>query len=371
MERQKLIDSIISQLEVTVDESEIRLLANQLWLDAGSPECDGVSFWLNAESQLFAYKREKIAKAILNRVFLPLMQESVASIQDEAQEYTQKAVAVLQKELLENQQLVLPEGVRFHKRIGTFDYLVIEQQPMVRTLLIDTSFHKDGIGTSRYADSRKVNEKQYSIALPYVIYQITLNNYQLSKFHIAFRTKPIKTLNDKLSLCVLPNSHAGGTVCCPFTRHDHANIVDAVNHIVGFYWQSQYRYCLHHSFPSNPAFKTWDAWEKASEENPLFVLQLDWPMLDATLVSWLGNAANERQPAPAGFQDLSSKFIRAASNILSLATETAPAIQTGCLGALLNAKEIPKLRPVVKTTDVDLKMPDDDIQRYHEQWDDV
>ena len=317
MERQELLNSITAQLDVAVDESEIRLLANKLWLDAGSPEGDGASFWLDAESQLLADKREQIAKSILSRVLMPVMQESAASIQDEAQRYTQNAITVLQKELLENQQLVLPEGVRFHKRVGKIDYLVIEQQPMVRTVLVDTSYHKGKIGASRYAEA-SLGAKEYRIALPYVIYQITLSDFQLYKFHIAFRTEPLKTLKDELSLCVLPNSYAEGTVCCPFTRHDCDTIVDAVNNIIGFYWQSQYRYCLHHYFPNDPAFKTWEAWEKASEDNPLFVLNLKWPELGYTLAGYLGDAAKERPPAPpAAFQDLSSKFIRAASDILS------------------------------------------------------
>jgi len=346
MERQELLNSITAQLDVAVDESEIRLLANKLWLDAGSPEGDGASFWLDAEFQLLTDKREQIAKSILNRVLMPVMQESAASIQDEAQRYTQNAIAVLQKELLENQQLVLPEGVRFHKRVGKFDYLVIEQQPMVRTVLVDTSYHKGKIGASRYqevgegatrAAAARAAGNKYRIALPYVIYQITLFDYQLKNFHIAFRTEPLKTLKDKLSLCVLPNSHAEGTVCCPFTRHDCDNIVDAVNHIIGFYWQSQYRYCLHHYFPDDPAFKTWEAWEKASEDNPLFVLNLKWPELGYTLASYLGDAAKEQPPAPpAGFQDLSSKFIRAASDILSF-------------------KEITKPQPVVAMTDRDIQ----------------
>jgi hypothetical protein len=317
MNRQELLDGIISQLDVSVDESEIRFLANQLWLDAGSPEGEGTSFWLNAESQLLAEKRGQIAKSILNQVLMPVMQESAASIQDEAQKYAQSAITVLQKELLENQQLVLPEGVRFHKRVGRIDYLVIEQQPMVRTVLVDTSYHKGKIGGSRYPDA-SLPKKEYRIALPYVVYQITLSDYQLAKFYIAFRTEPLKTLKDKLSLCVLPNSHEEGSVCCPFTRHNYTNIVDAVNHIIGFYWQSQYRYCLHHKFPDDPAFKTWESWEKASEENPLFVLQLAWPELHFTLARFLGDVAKETPPAPpAGFQDVSSKFIQAATNILS------------------------------------------------------
>jgi len=327
MERQELLNGIKSQLDVIVDECDIRSLANKLWLDAGSPSGDGSSYWLDAEARLLTNKREQIAKSILNRVLMPVLQESAASIQDEAQKYTQNAIAVLQKELLENQQLVLPEGVRFHKRVGKLDYLVIEQQPMVRTVLVDTSYHKDKIGASRYADSSAKGPREYRIALPYVIYQITLSDYQLAKFHIAFRTEPLKTLKDKLSLCVLPNSHEEGTVCCPFTSHNHNNIVDAVNHIIGFYWQSQYRYCLHYRFPADPAFKTWEAWEKASEENPLFVLKLVWPELGYTLAQYLGDAAKDRPPAtPAGFQDLSSKFIRAASNILAFRDIPKPAI---------------------------------------------
>lgn len=318
MDRQELLDSITAKLDVAVAEIDIRSLANKLWTDAGSPDGDGESYWLDAESQLLAEKRGQIAKSILNQVLMPVMQDSAASIQDEAQKYTLEAISVLQKELLENQQLVLPEGVRFHKRVGQADYLVIEQQPMVRTILVDTTYHKGKIGTSRYAEGTNGN-KEFRIALPYVIYQISLSNYQLSKFNIAFRNEPLKTLKDKLGMCVLPNSHEEGSVCCPFSRHQHTNIVDAIKHIIGFYWQSQFRYCLHYNFPDDPAFKTWEAWEKASDENPLFVLKLTWPRLRYTLADYLGDAAKEQPPAPpAGFQDLSSKFIQAASNILSI-----------------------------------------------------
>lgn len=319
MNRQELIDAIKPHLPINIDENEIRSLAERLWVDAGSPSGDGEPYWLEAESNLLELKRKQISNEILNRVLMPVLQNSAGEIQDEARKYTKNAISVLQKELLENQQFVLPEGVRFHKRIGNSDILVVEQQPMVRTILVDTAYHQNKIGASRYNElsfeSRKTSQKQFRIALPYVVYYIALNYYQYGSFFIGFRNKPLNALNNELGLCVLPNSHDNGQVCCPFPNHGHKNIVDAVGYLIGTYWQSQFRYCLHHRFPKHPAFDTWEAWEQASKDNPLFVLDLNWSKLDFTMEKLLRRF--ESSPS-AGFQDLSSKFIQATSKILTV-----------------------------------------------------
>lgn len=316
MNRQEVLDLFDKQFPIT--EDEVRSKARELWLADGSPNGnDGTAYWLKAEKQL-RYLRQQFSQSLLKRFVQPIIQEAAAAVEDEAKRYTSSALNVLQQELLANQQLILPEGVRFHKRIGSIDYLVIEQQPMLRTVPVDMNYHKGRYGADRYGEGAS-QPRNVRIALPYVVYQITLTNYQQTEFYIGFRNGPLKTLSDPLGMNILPNSHVEGTVCCPFTKSSAKNIVDAVNHIIGFYWQCEFRYCLHHNIPNLPAFKTWDAWEKASAENPLFVLQVPWHKLHYTLADLLKNVATDKLPAPPpAFQDLSSKFIRAASDILSI-----------------------------------------------------
>lgn len=170
---------------------------------------------------------------------------------------------------------------------------------MLRTVPVDMSYHKPKYGSSRYREGYSDTHNK-RIALPYVIYQITLSGLQLQSFYIAFR-----------------RPYDYGTVCCPFTAHAHKNIVDAVNHYIGFYWQCEYRYCLHHHIPDHPAFKSWADWEKASEDNPLFMLQVPWHKMGFTMADLLKDVAN-KVPTPPAFQDLSSKFIQAASDILTI-----------------------------------------------------
>jgi len=316
MKNQKLLNNIISQLNVPIEESQIRSLANQLWIDAGSPSCDGIKYWLDAEEQLKTLNRNAVAKTILAKVLAPVVQESVAKIQDETKLYTHNVIDVLKKDILANQQQVLPDGVRFHKKVGRYDYLVVEHKPMVRTLLVDTSYHQGKIGASRYPNDNG-KSKQYRIALPYVIYQITLKDFRYFSFKIAFKTQPLKTLRDDLCLCILPNSHETGDVCCPFGNNYSNNIVDAVNDVIGYYWQSQYRYCLHKNFPDHPAFRTWENWEAESEKNPLFVLNVKWTRANFTMNSFLTDVIQNNDSVPSGVQEISSKFLQDISKILN------------------------------------------------------
>lgn len=321
MDRNEILSRIASHLNVAVDEREVRALAAELWQTDGCPSGNDEFYWLAAESHLQAGERQKVAARILQALRTPL-QESSATIQEEAQRYSQSAVKVLQEEMLKQHQFVLPEGTRFHRRIGSVDYLVVEQQPMLRTILVDNQYHKPKMGSDRYGRGPG-DPKQFHIALPYVVYFVALNNLQISKYMMAFRTEPLKSLKDKLYLNVLPNSHEGGTVCCSMGGHSYNNIVDAVNHYIGVYWQAQYRYCLHHHFPDHPAFKSFEAWEKESEANPLFVLHLNWRALPHTLADWLGATVTEQLPSPpAKMQELSSKFVRRASEILTLQSQS-------------------------------------------------
>lgn len=316
MKNKKLLENIISQLNVPIEESQIRSLANQLWIDAGSPSCDGIKYWIDAEKQLKTSNIKDVAETILAKVLAPVVQESVAEIQDETTFYTTKVMGVLKKDILQNQQQVLPEGVRFHKKVGRYDYLVVEHKPMVRTLLVDTSFHEGKIGATRYAIVAS-KSKKYRIALPYVIYQITLKDFRYYDFKIAFKTQPLKTLNDDLCLCVLPNTHSTGNVCCPFGFNYFNNIVDAVNDVIGHYWQSEYRYCLHHYFPDHPAFHTWENWEAESLKNPLFVLNVKWKRADFTMNSFLREVIDTNDSVPAEVQKVSSTFLQNVSKILN------------------------------------------------------
>jgi hypothetical protein len=323
MDRLKLYNAICEQVQqIIIPPQEISELAKTLWEKDGSPESDGVVYWLKAESQL---KSRKTADYILDGVIAPEMQNLSASFQDDSQKYTKNILNVLTQELLDNQKLVLPDGVRFHRRVGTHDYLVVEQPPMVRTINVDMQYHRTGLGGTLYANGMDRRgglgeSTQFRIALPYVVYQITLQDLELKNFQMGFLNKPLKTLKDELFLSPLPNTHANGTVCCPFERHCKNNIIDAINYVLGFYWQSQFRYNLHQILPSEPELKTWENWEKATLENPLFVLKTKWPKLNLTMHSILGDgiAANNNVKIPASFQDLSSKFIQSISESLVL-----------------------------------------------------
>ena len=61
---------------------------------------------------------------------------------------------------------------------------------------------------------------------------------------------------------------------------------------------------------------TFDAWETASKENPLFVLEnVDWKLSPTKLSNIFVNYEEPRIPYT--FQDLSSKFIHKVCQVLS------------------------------------------------------
>lgn len=329
-----LLQKINNLLDFSLTEQEIREKAHALWLADGSPNGDGKSYWVEAEKTLLELKRKKVAEDIVKKTVSPLMQNATADMQDQIDLYSKEAMKILQEEALGQKQYILPEGTKYHKVIGSNHYLVIEQAPSVRTILVDRGYHRDHIGSHRNAYNS--DHRHYRIALPYTLYFLVVQECSeqqflpnISSFRIAYRQKPLKSLDEQLLLSILPNSQSdtyAGMVCCPFPGIAANSLVEAVDHMIGFYWQAEFRYCLHLDFPRHPSFRTWEAWESATKENPLFVLDknIQWPTMNPTMKSFLsvyGTGAGAGATPSSKFQEASSKFVRAAAKILSLEKE--------------------------------------------------
>lgn len=340
MDRQKISSAISEKLNFEISETDIRELAYQLWLDDQQlfestgyhaiESSEDKFYWNLAETRLKEAKKQQITSEIMDRILNPVISEHSGLIQDETREYIQNVTRVLRQELIQSEHFVLPDGTRFHKRVGTHDCLIIEQQPMMRTVSVDTRYHNGKIGAHSYDQlghnpgySAKGGPKQYRIALPYVVYCINLINGNFQDMYITFRNTPIKSLDDDLGLCILPNTQASGRVCCPMPESNNGNktIVEIVNPIIGQYWQTQFRYSLHGVLPNHPAMKTFEDWEKASLENPLFVLDVKWTTMThnfSRLVAEIVAREEDEVKLPRSLSNLSAEFMGKAAQILSL-----------------------------------------------------
>lgn len=338
----ELITKEIDSLNLSVEEADIRSRAYKLWEKDGKPISSGDSYWEQAKAQLLEEKKSKVSSSILKKLNISL-QEASAEIQENARSFSQEAIKILTKDSLEKDNVILPDGVRFYRKIKNVHYVVCEQKPCLKTINVDVSYHRDGIGSHRtnYTPSEI---KVFRIAVPYSVYFLKINEnpfeekYRFSltqreQFRMFFNKAPISSFDEKLGINFLPNTHEerGGTydglVCCPF-REYHPTLIDAINGCISFYWNSRYMYCLHNSFPyqantvrgkmkRSPEFETWESYQKKSLEDPLFVLNLEYPKFESSLSSLLIGIDNEQYVIPADIQKLSSSFSKTAADILS------------------------------------------------------
>ncbi len=102
----------------------------------------------------------------------------------------------------------LPTGCRFWLRSGTMDrsVFVLEQPPSRRTITYQAS---------RRAGSEPVS---YRIALPYVVFVVSVIGEQIEGLATYFRTAAIRSLDDALLCSTLPNTSDDGVVCLGSVR---------------------------------------------------------------------------------------------------------------------------------------------------------
>ena len=135
---------------------------------------------------------------------------------------------------------------------------------------------------------RKKNQIQLSF--PYMIFVIEFKEGQYHNPHVFYSNKPLESLNDPVFEPNLPNIEGDQcSVCLKFTEVFGSNmsLSDKVNRIVSYFWQSAFNkdYCdkyleMKHN---DIRFKDIFEWEKNSQENPQFILEVNWQSAVYTL----------------------------------------------------------------------------------------
>lgn len=177
--------------------------------------------------------------------------------------------------------ILFPPNCRYCYTRGKATVAVIEQQPMVRTLLFDKAMldhrHEFDSGAT----------ERISLALPYVYFfmhfQENGGKDQFQGVYSMWSTKSLKTMDDPLSLPLLPNTHSHGNICLGWAPAvSGGTIVDLTASAISFYWGSTFNSHLT-EFWWNKAnidrrLETAKVWAKNSEENPMFILNVKFPV---------------------------------------------------------------------------------------------
>jgi hypothetical protein len=167
---------------------------------------------------------DETLRTVLAKVISPELQEAAADVQNELSHFVVKASnesAAQIKAAMERSTVIVPDGVRFYRSVNGDDYVIFEESPKVRTLLVNMAYNEPYIGAHEQ-DARVVhNHQQVRVALPYVVYGIRLRKGYIAGFQYWFRNAPIKSVEDSLHLSHLPNTDERGQPCVAVGRYTH------------------------------------------------------------------------------------------------------------------------------------------------------
>lgn len=226
----------------------------------------------------------RVVKAVSTPAFLHLLTASLEGEQD--------------------QPLVnFPEGAKFYACRQEKEVIVIEQPPVKRITL--------WAGEGQF---RSLTES-YLLAFPYVIFFLAFTRskegiYTFDTLRVFYRTEPLVSEDDALSLSNLPNVYlerAAGKVCLG-TQYRPPSFIDlksGCEEVIGAFWQTvfspanhrtgyDFLVCYEEGRKLDPRIGSLRAWAEASAEDPQFVLSIPWIPAGFTVKELVGLMLEER-----------------------------------------------------------------------------
>jgi hypothetical protein len=200
---------------------------------------------------------------------------------------------------LTNAQVVtsplLPIGTRYWLRSGATDrsVVVVEQPPTRRTI----TYH-----ASRRASAEPVTHR---LALPYVVFVVSVIADQIEGLATFFRTERIRSLDATLAHSSLPNTTDDGVVCLGSVRVSGASVAERIDGLLSAYWASRFNQDLRrHPLPFSGGFR---AWASRSRRDPLAGLGISydpyWRTLRQVAAQMAGIAPGDLPTDPVITQD--------------------------------------------------------------------
>ena len=177
--------------------------------------------------------------------------------------------------------VLMPNNVRLYYRRSITEVLIVEIPPQLRLLRFKNQLI-DNPGNPLLVNS-------YTLALPYIDFIFRFEDGLFQHVVVTFCDRPLKTLKEHPQRPYLPNISDHNLVLClgnnfnkdKLERH---NITQQSSYVMNHFWDTVFskeltdNYDLNREhFAKDTRLCNLEAWEKASIENPLFVLDdVEW-----------------------------------------------------------------------------------------------
>lgn len=238
---------------------------------------------------------KEIVVEILNKAHSRFKQESLAETEEildrSARQYRAKVARsswkISQKwcKFADDGPVLMPDYTRMYYRKGTTEVLAMELPPQIRLMKWHGSLLRENSTSNTPNDPDLKRVFQYTLALPYVVFLFKYTNGLFAEVKCAFSDRPLKKLEEKPYRPYLSNLDSNLGVCLgqSFPKDDliPGNIVQQAALVLSHFWQSVYsdEWSAHfwankgHFQSSDPRLATMEAWQAASTDNPLFVVE--------------------------------------------------------------------------------------------------
>lgn len=194
----------------------------------------------------------------------------------------------------------IPDNVKWIVRAGKLEVYILELKPELRRV--------KWVNATTTKQSAKQDENGYSfrtLATPYVVMSVPFFGGQLqTQLELFYRNGPLAGLDDPLSMCNLLNVSIGKRVdgqvgvktwvCTQYLNTGGCKgTTDILNEIVSHVFGGGFNrssdacegasgFSTYEASHSDERVRNVDRWEKESEKNPRFVLDVDWIKAKAT-----------------------------------------------------------------------------------------
>lgn len=182
--------------------------------------------------------------------------------------------------------VLMPDFTRIYYRKGGTEILLQEFPPQVRLLKFRGGLVNRGNSTDPLSSNQMNSIHHFSLALPYVVFLFRFVHGAFTDVKCAFCDRPLKRLDERPLRPYFSNIDNTLGVClgASFDRSQlqTGNVTQQASLVLSHFWHSSYtdEWSSHYwqtkqHFESQPDQRmiTLDAWQTASEENPLFVVE--------------------------------------------------------------------------------------------------
>lgn len=228
--------------------------------------------------------------------------------------------------------ILMPDYTRIFYKKGNTEVLLLEYPPQVRLMRFTGALSSRSNSSEDLEEASKTKVNNFTLAIPYVIFIFKFVDGMFQEVRCCFSDRPLKKLDEKPLRPYLPNLDSNLKVCLgrdfDNSNLEKGNIAQQSAYILSHFWQSVYsdEWSAHywdsktHFTAKDPRMATLDAWQAATLDNPLFVIEdVDWlkhaeEEFGAIIVRLFDNDKKDGEFSEEIYKELSGGFIDEAKN---------------------------------------------------------